>query len=162
MLISAVYHSQINSQFKQTNQTVKIALQYTLSDSDKTDKVFITILFYLQDSLNNATNVSTDYALNKLTYSFHINDILNALTTDLSSENYTCLHQILCEKAEQVIIFVNVISKSYYNISHQLITMKSDATVYLCLFHEYIISDLVSKKFSNQQVSSFHILKCVE
>lgn len=71
---------------------IEIVLQYALSNSDKTHEAFIAILSYLQDYLNNF-KISTDYISNKLMYRFHVNDMLNTLSSmNLSSENYDCIH----------------------------------------------------------------------
>ena len=161
LLTFTAYHSQIDDQSEHTNQTVKITLHYYFMTSS--DENFINILLYLQNYLNNFWNAFTDYALNELLYRFCINDILNALSsTDLSSEDYICLHQIYWEEAEQIIIFVNATFKSYYNANHQFITIKSDSMTYLRLFHNYIILNLMNRKLSNQCVESFCILKWID
>ena len=54
LLTSTVYHSQTDDQSEQINQTVKIALYYFLTSSEWADEVFIIILLYLQNSLNNS------------------------------------------------------------------------------------------------------------
>ena len=158
LLTFTVYHSQIDDQSKHTNQTVEIVLCYHLTSSS--DKDFISILLYLQDHLNNFWNTFINYASNKLLYRFYINNTLNALSlTDLPSENYIHLCQIYWEKAEQIITFVNVTFKSYYNTNHQFITIESDSMTYLRLFHSYIILNLMNRKLSNQHIKSFCVLE---
>ena len=124
LLILTVYHSQIDNQSEYMNQTVEIDLCYFLISHS--DKVFITVLSYLQDYLNNNQNSSTNYAFNKLAYKFCVNDTLNILSlTDLSSKNYTHLHQMCCKEIKEAIAFTNVILKFYYNIKHKSITVES-------------------------------------
>ena len=143
------------------NQIIKIVLHYYFTANS--DKDFVNILLYLQDHLNNFWNASINYASNELLYKFCINDILDALSLiDFLFEDYTCLHQIYWEKAEQIITFVNVIFKLYYNMNHQFITIKSDSMIYLRLFHSYIILNLMNQKLSNQCVESFCIFKWID
>ena len=52
LLTFTAYYSQINDQSEYTNQTVEIILWYFLTFYS--DKVFITMLSYLQESLNNS------------------------------------------------------------------------------------------------------------
>ena len=59
LLTSTAYHSQTDSQSEQTNQIIKIALHYFLTSNS--DKVFTTVLSYLQDYLNNSQNSSISY-----------------------------------------------------------------------------------------------------
>ena len=69
--------------------------------SGLTDQVFTTILSYLQSSLNNSQNLSTDYTSNELFYKFHINNTFDAISSaDVSLKNYTQLCQIYCKDAE--------------------------------------------------------------
>ena len=159
LLTFMIYYSQMNDQFKYTNQTVEIAFWYFLTLNS--DKVFTTILLYLQGSLNNSWNLSTDYAFNELFYRFCTNNTFNMISSaNLALKNYSRLHQIYCEDAEHIIIFANVMSKHYYNAKHTLLII--DEMIYLWLFHEYIISDLTNQKFLNQQVKSFYILECID
>ena len=146
----------MNRQFKYINQTVKIALYYFFTSNS--DEIFITVLSYLQDSLNNSWNSSTNYALNKLAYKFWTNDILDVLSsTNISLKNYIWLCQIYCEKANESIVFINVMLKYYYDARHTSLTL--DFMTFLWLFQDYIISDLINRKLSNQCINFFCILK---
>lgn len=139
---------------------MKIVLQYYLISNP--DEVFITVLSYLQYSLNNAWNTSTDYASNELVYKFHTNDILNALSpADLLSEDYICIHQICCKEIKQTIVFANATAKTYYNVSHKSVSSTEKSMIYLWLFHDYIISDLINQKLLNQQIELFYVIKCI-
>lgn len=159
LLTLVIYHSQTDDQSKCTNQTVKITLWYYFTSNFS--KVFINILLYLQDSLNNAKNIFTDYVCNELVYEFHTNDILDALlSVNLSLKDYTHLWQIYHKKTEQAIVFVNVMMKHYYNTKHIFLII--DQLIYLRLHHSYIISDLLNHKLSNQCISSFRILHYID
>ena len=157
LLTFTVYHPQTDDQSEWINQMIEIALQYFLTTHS--DKAFITVLLYLQDSLNNSQNSSTDYAPNELAYEFRTNDILDSLSVDIFPEDYTHLCQIYCEDTEQAIAFVNVTSKSYYNIRHTSLILES--MMYLQLFHGYIIPELINKKLLNQHVGPFHIIEWI-
>ena len=50
------------------------------------------------------------------------------------------------EQAEDVIIFVNILIKAYYNKSHIVLKLTRDNITYLRLYHEYEILDLVNRK----------------
>ena len=158
MLTFTVYYSQIDSQSECMNQTVEIVLHYYFTANSNED--FTNILLYLQDHLNNFQNTSISYVSNEFLYRFCVNDTLNALSlTDLSFKDYTHFCQIYQEKAEQIIAFVNATFKLYYNTNHQFITIESDLMIYLKLFHDYIILNLMNRKLSNQCIESFCILE---
>ena len=145
-LIFTTYHPQVDNQSECMNQTVEIDLCYFFILHS--NEVFITVLSYLQDYLNNNWNLSTNYAFNELAYRFCVNNILNALSlTDLLFKNYIHLHQIYCEEVKKAIAFINVISKFYYNTKHKSITV--ELMTYLWLHHDYIISDLMNRKLLN-------------
>ena len=125
------------------------------------DKVFITVLSYLQDSLNNNQNLSTDYTSNKLFYRFCMNNTLDVISSvNLALKNYSRLCQIYCEDTEYIIVFANVMSKHYYDMKHIFLIINE--MIYLQLFHRYIISDLTNQKFLNQWVESFCILEHID
>ena len=50
------------------------------------------------------------------------------------------------EQVEDVIIFVNTLTKTYYNKSYIILRLARDNIIYLRLHHEYEISDLVNRK----------------
>ena len=135
---------------------MKIALHYFFTSSKQADEVFIIILLYLQESLNNSCNSSTDYASNKLAYDFQTKNILDSLT-DIVLKDYSRLWQIYCEEVKQTIAFANATLKHYYDTKHTSLFIED--IIYLCLFHSYIIPDLTNWKLSNQCVDFFHIIK---
>ena len=83
---------------------------------------------------------------------------------DLSSKNFSRLRQIKRKKVESAMIFANVISKTRYDSHHKVISdvLKSDFMIYFRFHQNYTISDLVNKKFSNQKIDFFKILKSID
>ena len=151
LLTFTAYHSQINSQSEHINQTVEIVLHYFFISHS--DKVFTTILSYLQNYLNNF-KIFTDYISNEIIYRFWVNNMLdNLCSLNLALKDYNKLHQIYCEDAEHIIIFANVMSKHYYDARHTLLIISE--MIYLQLFHKYIISDLTNQKLLNQHIRLF-------
>ena len=158
LLTSTTYYFQINDQSEYTNQIVKIVLYYFLISHS--DEVFTTVLLYLQNYLNNF-KIFMNYVSNEIVYEFWVNDTLDTLCPlNLALKNYSKLHQIYCEDAEHIIIFVNVMSKHYYNARHTLLIINE--MIYLQLFHRYIISDLTNQKLSNQCIRFFQMIKCID
>ena len=51
------------------------------------------------------------------------------------------------KQVEDVIIFVNTLTKAYYNKSHIALRLTRDNITYLRLHHEYEISNLANKKY---------------
>ena len=159
LLISIVYHSQIDEQSERTNQTMKIALRFWLFNSKNTN--WLAILFYLTIFHNNAINVTIDFVFNELIYDFRINDILSMLK-NLFAENYFKFRQIKREFAKKIIIFANVMHKRRYDQIHINIQLKIENYVFFELYFDYIISDLNNHKFSQQRVDSFKIIEKID
>ena len=66
------------------------------------------------------------------------------------------------EQAKNVIIFVNILTKTYYDKSHIALRLKRDNITYLRLHHEYKISNLINRKLYYQKIDSFKILEKVK
>ena len=159
LLISIVYHSQIDEQFERINQTIEITLRFWLFDSKNTN--WLTILFYLTIFYNNVINVTIDFALNELIYDFKINDTLNMLK-NLFVENYFRLKQIKRESAKKIMIFANFMHKRRYDETHIDIQFKIDDYVFFKLHADYITFDLSNHKFNQQRVDSFKLIDRVD
>ena len=56
-------------------------------------------------------------------------------------------------------IFVNVMRKLRYNATHIELKLAIDDYVYLCFYRDYTISNFINKKFNQQPVDFFKILK---
>ena len=156
LLMFAAYHSQIDEQFERINQTLKIALRFWLSNSNNIN--WLKTLSYLTTTNNNATSVTIDFVLNELIYEFRVNDSLTLLK-NLPTKNYNRLRQIKRKSVEEVMTFVNVMRKLRYDAAHIELKLTVDDYVYLCLYHDYTILDLINKKLNQQRVDFFKILK---
>ena len=65
------------------------------------------------------------------------------------------------EQAKDVIIFINILIKAYYDKSHIALKLTRDNITYLRFYHEYEISDLVNRKLYYQKNDFFKILEKV-
>ena len=121
------------------------------------------MLSYFQTKNNNVKQFVIDFAFNEITYDFKINDNLK-MFFDLSSKNFNRLKLIKREKIEIVMIFVNVINKTRYNLYYKIFDdlFKIDSMMYLRFHQNYTISKLFNKKFFNQKINFFKILKIVK
>ena len=63
------------------------------------------------------------------------------------------------EQIENVIVFINTLTKAYYNKSHTALKLTRDNITYLRLYHKYEILNLVNRKLHYQKIDSFKILK---
>ena len=66
------------------------------------------------------------------------------------------------EQIEDIIIFANTLIKTYYNKSHIVLKLIRDNITYLCLHHEYGISNLINRKLYYQKIDSFKILEKIK
>ena len=65
------------------------------------------------------------------------------------------------EQVEDIIIFVNILIKTYYDKSYIVLRLTRDNITYLRLYHEYEISDLINRKLYYQRIDLFKILEKV-
>ena len=91
-------------------------------------------------------------------YDFRVKDIVKLLA-DLSVKDFDQLRLIKREKTNDVIIFINVISKTRYDNKHKVINLKS--LTYLRLHHGYFIFHINFKLF-NQRVILFKVFDKIE
>ena len=161
MLTSTTYHSQIDDQSKRINQIIEITLRFHFTTFSNVD--WKQIFSYLQIESNNVKHFFIDFASNELIYDFKINDVTN-MFNDLSSKNYNRLKFIKREEIESIMTFVNVISKTRYDLHHKIINnvIEIDFMIYLRFHQNYIISNLFNKKLFNQRVKSFKMLKTID
>ena len=66
------------------------------------------------------------------------------------------------EQAENVIIFVNILIKTYYDKSHIALRLIRDNITYLRHHHEYEISDLINRKLHHQRIGFFKIFEKIK
>ena len=93
-------------------------------------------LFSLQIQFNNSINTITNLIFNKINYNFKIREII----LDLTKQKITkLLTQRLkyWQKIINVLVFVNVKIKIYYDVWHICLLFKFDDYVYLRLYYEY-------------------------
>ena len=102
--------------------------------------------------------MSTSLILNELIYDFYIKNIVK-LITDLLIKNFDQLRLIKREKIDNIIIFINAMSKTRYDNQHKVINLKS--LTYLKFHHNYFIFDINFRLF-NQRVNFFKIFEKIE
>ena len=56
------------------------------------------------------------------------------------------LRLIKREKANNAIVFIAVFMKVRYNFKYLILSFKKDDEIYLKLYHEYLISNLINRK----------------
>ena len=66
------------------------------------------------------------------------------------------------QKTVDVIVFVNVKAKIYYNAKHQSILFKSNNKMYLKLNYDYKLSDCNNRKLNNQRCDFFIVKRRVD
>ena len=157
ILISTAYYPQTDKQLEQTNQTIKVILQYYLS---KLDTNQVKALPYINIVLNNSINFTTGFAPNKLLYGFKVNNNLTLLK-NLPTKDYNYLQQINRDAADKAIAFLNTILKKYYNKKHILLYLKEGSYAYLKLHYRYKIPRLTNRKLSQQRAGPFKVLEKV-
>ena len=72
------------------------------------------------------------------------------------------MRQIKREQIEDVIVFVNILIKAYYDKSYIALRLARDNMIYLRLYHEYGILNLINRKLHYQKIDSFKILEKVK
>ena len=118
-------------------------------------------LLFIQAQLNNAFNVVTNLSSNEINYDFkmrniliNLNNIITANSIDLSIKRLEYR-----QKAIDVIAFVVVKSKVYYNVKHTFILFKIDEYIYLRLHQDYQLSNKSNKKFSQERCELFKVIR---
>ena len=134
------------------SQFVEIVFQYHLTIYFKNLYSWHKILFYIQAESNNIKHVETNFASNELVYDFKIQDFLDFLR-NLSFENYFKTRQYICDKIEQMLVFINAYAKKRFDDRHKsLKNIKINDQMYIWLHHEYKFLNQKSKKFLQQRV----------
>ena len=111
----------------------------------------------MQGFLNNFITL-INFVFNELIYDFRFRNIVKLLI-DLSVKNLDQLCLIKRKKINDVIIFVNAMSKIRYDNKHKVINLRS--LIYLRLHYDYFIFDINFKLF-NQRVGFFKIFEKIE
>jgi hypothetical protein len=155
LLISIVYHSQIDDQSERTNQTIEIALRYLLTSNSN--------LFW-----HETLSTLQQTFMNTMTFTKHIsNQILYETNTrwqmTLLNEEFIEYQQLFREIARKnvvdVIDFANARFKVIYDVKHQSFVFNIEDKAYLRLHHEYFLLEKDNSKLSNQRSDSYIILR---
>ena len=105
------------------------------------------ILSTLQIMLNNVFNIIIDLSINEIIYDFKIRDVLFNFFTTLIEIDLSIQRLKYRQKIVDVIAFVNVKIKIYYNVRHVSLLFKINDYVYFRLYHEYQLSNRLNKIF---------------
>lgn len=107
LLISIVYYLQTNEQFKRINQTVKIALTFLLSSTNKSK--WFSLLSVLQVNLNNSRFASTSFSLNEILYDFRTREVSDLLLLEDNKDlDWVIKRSIFRSEVADVILFAVV------------------------------------------------------
>ena len=112
---------------------------------------------FIQIEHNNVKNFNINYVSNEFITNFKICDFLLHLFYDLSFENFFHFRQIKRNKTGQTFSFNNIFAKLRYDKKH--LRLKFNDYTYLKLHHDYKIFEKNFKKFSQQRIKFFQILK---
>ena len=66
------------------------------------------------------------------------------------------------EQIKDIIIFANILIKTYYNKFYIALRLTRDNIIYLRLHHEYKISNLINQKLYYQKIDFFKILEKIK
>jgi hypothetical protein len=163
-----VYHSSTDDQSERTNQTIEIAIRFSLMKNQISD--FTKLLFFIQTFMNNVSNVSIELFSNEILYEFKVTKFLNLLndTNAINAkddESLTFLKKeriILRNEAENAIAFANAAMKIRLDFIRKSLNLNVKNFVYLKLHKEFTQLDLTNRKFSKQRLESVKILKKIE
>ena len=101
-------------------------------------------------------------ASNKVIYEFKIKKTLSLLHNNLSITNVFEKRLKFRVEIFDVIIFVNIKAKIYYDARHQLLLLNLEDKTYLRLNYDYYLLEKSSKKISLQRCDSFLIKKRID
>ena len=116
---------------------------------------------FIQAQLNNAFNVVTNLSSNEINYDFKVKDTLISLNNIITANSVDLSIKRLeyRQEAIDVIAFVVVKSKVYYDVKHTFILLKVDEYVYLRFHQDYQLSSKSNRKFSQQRCEFFKIIR---
>ncbi len=164
---TTVYHSSADGQSERTNQTIEIAIRFSLMEGQISD--FTKLLSFIQTFMNNVSNVSTELSSNEILYGFKVTKPLNLLNDTNAvnakdDDSFTFLEEeriILRNEAENAIAFANVAMKIRLDSTRKQLNLNVENYVYLKLHKEYTQPGLTNRKFSKQRLESVKILEKV-
>ena len=116
----------------------------------------------MQITINNSLNNIIDLTFNKIYYDFRVKNFISILFVDnLVFEDikvFSKLRLVKREKVDNIIIFITIFIKVKYDFKYLTLSLKKDNEIHLKLYHEYLISNLINRKLSQQRVDPFKIL----
>ena len=166
LLFTTAYHPQTDGQSERTNQTVEIALRYSLMEGDITD--FSKLLPSIQATMNNSANASTGISPNEILYGFKVLEATDLLDNDLAKARAddgnpaTIIEEErsrLRKEAEESISFAQTMAKLRYDPRHSSLELKEGDKVFIRLHRGYTQPGLKNRKFSKQRVGPITILE---
>ena len=108
-MITTVYHSQSDDQFKHINQITEIVLWYALEEVSNAD--FINFLSAFKQVFNNSVNAFTDWIFNEIIYEFNLADFFDMIT-DSDAKKFETECKIHQQKAQDSIVWANLVMKN--------------------------------------------------
>ena len=108
---------------------------------------FNDLLLYIQIIANNFFNNVIDLTLNEVYYSFKIRDLINLLFIEnLFIKIFDKFRLILKKEVDDIIIFVSIIIKIYYDLKYLSLYFKVKNEVFFKLYHDYFILNFINRK----------------
>ena len=134
LLYSTVYHSQTNDSFERINQTIEITLRYHIQILDDF-RNWSSIVEVIQRTINNDI-FFIDKSFNEICY-----DFTSTINTDLFTFNVrSSMSRIVVIDS---IVMTQMSFKRLYDQKHQILDLKVENWVLLCLHKDYQISSTV-------------------
>ena len=157
LFYNIAYHSQINGASEQTNQTIKIALQFFVHAIDNLSQ-WPEVLLRIQSLLNNISFSTIGKTSNKIAYGFLPRKPLNLYSAATLPDIY-----VAYTGATDAISFALANHKEYYNRNHQPLFIKIGDWAIIKLYKGYSIPSSVgvTKKLTQQYVGPVRIIERV-
>ena len=162
---STIYYSQINEQFKRTNQTIEITLRFAIFVLDNSIDWF-DVVFNIQRDINNfSTNI--DKSSNEIFYDFISILFFDLILQKFFANTFVDFHiarRIIRSKIIDVVVFDQMYFKFQYNKKHQFLYMKINEWILFRLYKKYKILTIarLSKKYSQQYIDFFWIIEKID
>jgi hypothetical protein len=154
LLISTVYHSQIDDQNERINQTIEIALRYLLTT---TNLFWHETLSSMQQAFMNTTTF-TEHSPNEILYERNTRSELTLLNIDDDfMKNQRLLREIIRKDVVDAIDFVNARFKVIFDDKHKTIVFNTENMIYLRLHQDYSLLEKENLKLSNQRFDSYKV-----
>ena len=158
LLYFTIYHSQIDDNSENFNQTVEVVLRhYLLNMNNSTEWSNVLLLF--QTVLNNSSSASTFKTANEILYEFKSNQSLDLIANiseiDISKAKIEVVDAIAWNKLNH---------KRNYDRRHASLFLKKESRVYLRMHYKYFISLFknMTAKWSQRRIKSFKIIKKID